>query len=113
MVVWNPAAERLLGYRRVDAVGQTLALTVPTAYRPAHVVGFHRAVATSRSGTAGSRSSSTPTRADGTTIEAEMTIGLITDDAGAVAGVIVSLRPAGPWRRIESYAPGDRNPTSR
>ena len=74
---------------------------------------FHRAVASGHSGIAGSPVIIMPTRADGTTIEAEMTIGLITDDAGAVAGVIVSLRPAGPWRRIESYAPGDRNPTSR
>ena len=32
IVLWNPAAERLLGYRRADAVGLTVAPIVPAAY---------------------------------------------------------------------------------
>jgi len=44
IVLWNPAAEQLLGYRQADAVGKTLALIIPPAYRPAHMNAFHRAM---------------------------------------------------------------------
>lgn len=105
IVLWNAAAERLLGYRRDQALGQTLALIIPPAYRPGHVRGFHRAIGTGHTDTAGSPVIVRPTRADGASIEAEMTIGLITDAAGTVVGAVAALRAAGLRRPIESYAP--------
>ncbi len=115
IVLWNPAAERLLGFSRDEAVGQTLALIIPPDYRPAHIDGFHRAMDSGRTDTGGAPVIVKPTRADGSQIELEMSIGLITGDDGSATGAIAALRPTGPRRPIESYAPdaaGDRGPTS-
>ena len=76
------------GCRRADA-----GLIVSAAYRPAHVAGSTGRSPAAIPGTAGSPVIITPTRADGTNIEAEMTICLITEDVGAVTGVVASLRP--------------------
>lgn len=114
IVLWSPAAEQLLGYRRAEAVGQTLALIILSASRPAHIAGFHRAMTSGRTDTGGAPVIVTPIRADGTRIEVEMCIGLITGDDGSVMGAIAVLRPTGTRRLIESYAPAapaDRGPT--
>ena len=41
---WNPAAEKLFGYRADTAIGQSLALIIPAKHLPRHVVGFHKAM---------------------------------------------------------------------
>src|SRR5215472_18627762 len=84
IVLWNPAAEQLLGYRQADAVGKTLALIIPPAYRPAHMNAFHRAMNSGRTDTAGAPVIVTANRADGTAVELEMCIGLTVGDGGAV-----------------------------
>ena len=43
---WNHGAEVLFGHRAADAVGRSLDLIVPPAYREAHWAGFRRAMAT-------------------------------------------------------------------
>ncbi len=42
---WNPSAERILGYRPDEAVGQPLTLIVPERFRQRHTDGFARAQA--------------------------------------------------------------------
>lgn len=42
--VWSPGAERLFGYDANSALGQTLDLIVPEAYRERHWEGFHAAM---------------------------------------------------------------------
>lgn len=73
ITLWNPAAEQLLGFPAVDAVGQTLATIVPPQARPAHIAGFHRAMETGRTDSGGAPVLITATRADATTVEVEMT----------------------------------------
>jgi PAS domain S-box-containing protein len=46
ITAWSAGAERLLGHPAADAVGRSLDLIVPEAYRAAHWTGFRRAVAT-------------------------------------------------------------------
>jgi PAS domain S-box-containing protein len=43
---WNHDAELLLGHRAADAIGRSLDLIVPSAYREAHWAGFRRAMET-------------------------------------------------------------------
>jgi PAS domain S-box-containing protein len=43
---WNEGAEVLLGHRAADALGRSLDLIVPEAYREAHWTAFRRAMAT-------------------------------------------------------------------
>ncbi len=50
IVEWNPAAERIFGWNRTDALGRPLAdLIVPEELRAAHVAGMRRYVATGSS----------------------------------------------------------------
>lgn len=43
---WSEGAELLFGHTPADAVGRTLDLIVPEAYREAHWAGFRKAIAT-------------------------------------------------------------------
>lgn len=100
IVPWNPAAERLLGRRAGEAIGQTLALLIPPAARPAHVAGFHRAMETGRADTGSAPVLVTLTRADGTAIEVALCLGLLADADGAAVGAVAAMRPAGPRRPL-------------
>jgi PAS domain S-box-containing protein len=44
ITAWNEAAESLFGHSATEAVGQTLALVIPAAFRPRHMAAFHAAL---------------------------------------------------------------------
>ena len=46
ITAWNDGAETLLGHRAADAIGRSLDLIVPEAYRQRHWSAFRRAMAT-------------------------------------------------------------------
>ena len=46
---WDAGAERLFGHAAGAAIGRTLDLVVPEAYRERHWAGFHRAMTTGES----------------------------------------------------------------
>jgi len=46
IVHWNAEAQRLFGYTPDEALGQSLDLIVPPAFRDRHWAGFHKAIAT-------------------------------------------------------------------
>lgn len=100
----NPAAERLLGFAARDAVGQTLAILVPPAVRLLHIAGFHRAMETGRLASGGAPVLVTATRADGSSVELEMTLGLRHDTTGRPVGAVAALRPTGPRRPLADLA---------
>lgn len=52
IVLWS-APERVLGHPPADGIGQTLAVSIPPAARPAFIVGFRQAVASGRMDTDG------------------------------------------------------------
>jgi PAS domain S-box-containing protein len=75
IVDFNPAAERIFGRRRGEAVGQELAeLVVPPHLREAHRAGVKRLLATGESRLLGRRVEVEALRADGRTFPAELTI---------------------------------------
>ncbi len=43
---WNPAAERMFGYTREEALGKTLDLIIPERLRGRHWEGYHKTMAT-------------------------------------------------------------------
>ena len=113
IVLWNPAAERLLVYRLRMPLGRRWrpSFPLPTASRRRFPPGRrHRPFRHRRE--PGHHYTDARDRA---TIEAEMTVGLITDDAGDVAGVIASLRRQDPGshRLCAPAGTADRKPTSR
>ena len=48
IVLWNPAAERMFGYTREEALGMPLSALMPEAYRERHQEGFRRFLETEK-----------------------------------------------------------------
>src|SRR5882762_6324798 len=75
IVEFNPAAERIFGLSRGDAIGQTLADTIiPPAWRESHSRGLTRYLATGEAAVFGKRIELTGQRADGTLLPVELSI---------------------------------------
>jgi PAS domain S-box-containing protein len=72
---FNPAAERIFGLNRGDAIGRTLADTIiPPAWRELHMRGLARHLATGEAVVFGKRIELTGQRADGTLVPVELSI---------------------------------------
>jgi diguanylate cyclase (GGDEF)-like protein/PAS domain S-box-containing protein/excisionase family DNA binding protein len=75
IVAFNPAAERIFGYRRGAVLGQELAdLVIPPEHRAAHRAGLARHLATGETTMLGRRVAVTAQRADGTMFPAEIAL---------------------------------------
>ena len=75
IVEFNPAAERIFGLSRGDAIGQTLADTIiPPAWREPHGRGLARYLATGEAVVFGKRIELTGQRSDGTLLPVELSI---------------------------------------
>lgn len=75
IIDFNPAAERLFGRDRADVLGRRIGdILVPTALRPRHREGLRRYVRTRVPHILGQRVRTDALRADGTTVEVELTI---------------------------------------
>jgi PAS domain S-box-containing protein len=70
---FNPAAERMFGHSRADAVGQEVAeLIIPARFRDAHHRGFTRFLATGKGQVLNTRTDLAALRADGTEFPVEV-----------------------------------------
>jgi PAS domain S-box-containing protein len=75
VVEWNPAAERMFGYARAEAVGRPLAeLVIPPALRERHRTGLARYLATGEGPILGRRLELTGVRADGREFPVELSV---------------------------------------
>ncbi len=75
VVEWNPAAERVFGYARDEAVGQEMAnLIIPAPMREGHQRGLARYLATRKGTIMGQRIELTALRADGSEFPVELVI---------------------------------------
>lgn len=75
VVEWNPAAERIFGYARSDALGRLVAeLVIPKRLRPAHRAGLSRVLAGGQPRILGRRGEHTAMRADGEELPVELTV---------------------------------------
>jgi PAS domain S-box-containing protein len=83
VVEFNPAAERIFGYRRADAVGKEMAaLIIPETLRDAHRAALARVVAGAEPRLLGQRLELTALRSDGSEFPVELSItALATEDA--------------------------------
>ncbi|AMV17382.1 PAS domain S-box protein [Planctomyces sp. SH-PL14] len=81
VVEFNPAAEKLFGYRREEIVGQELAaFIVPPSLREQYRQGMARYLATGKGRVVGKRLELPALRADGTEFPVEMAINHISND---------------------------------
>ena len=75
IVEWNPAAERMLGHARGDAIGALLCdLIIPASYREAHRAGFARYLSTGEGPILGKRLELAGLHADGHEFPVELAV---------------------------------------
>jgi two-component system cell cycle sensor histidine kinase/response regulator CckA len=75
IIEFNPAAERVFGYARAEALGREMpSLLVPASLREAHARGFRRYLETGEAAVLGKRLELPALRADGTEVPIELSI---------------------------------------
>jgi PAS domain S-box-containing protein len=90
---WNPGAERIFGFSRSDAIGQSLDLIIPERLRERHWTGYTEVMRTGESRYGHGDLLSVPAlRKDGTRLSIEFTIVPLEDEAGAMTGMAAILR---------------------
>jgi PAS domain S-box-containing protein len=89
---WNPAAERIFGYSKQEAVGSSLDLIVPERFREAHWRGYERALSEGQTKYSGKALPTRSARNDGATIYVELTFAIVHDDTGSIIGALAHAR---------------------
>lgn len=89
---WNPAAERMFGLSRSDALGESLDIIIPDKLRARHWDGYHGVMRTGQTDYAGRTLAVPAVRQDGTRISVEFTVTLLRDTTGAIRAIAAILR---------------------
>jgi PAS domain S-box-containing protein len=88
---WNAAAERIFGFRREHAVGQSLDLIIPEQFREAHWRGYRRAIEEASTKYEGRHMPTRSHRADGSTLYVELSFSIVTEGGRAI-GALAHVR---------------------
>jgi PAS domain S-box-containing protein len=88
---WNPAAERIFGHSRSEALGETLDIIIPDKLRARHWAGYRRVMETGETDYAGRTLAVPAVRRDGSRISVEFTVALMRDATGVIQGVAAIL----------------------
>jgi PAS domain S-box-containing protein len=90
---WNPGAERIFGYPRDAAIGQSLDIIIPERLRKRHWDGYHRVIKSGESRYGHGDVLAVPgIKKDGSRISIEFTIVPLRDGAGELSGMAAILR---------------------
>lgn len=74
LILWNPAAEKMMGYSRKEAVGLPIETIIPPEYRDRHREGFKRFLSTGEVALIGKVTVIEGLRKDGTKFPVEMSL---------------------------------------
>ena len=91
---WNRAAERLLGASAEQAIGQSLALIIPEAFRARHAACFRAAMSSGHLAHGGQPARVQAVPPGGEVMPLAITLGLLAGPDGAPAGAVAVLRRA-------------------
>lgn len=89
---WNKGAERILGYRAAEAIGQSLDLFIPEKLRGRHWDGYYRVMASGETKYKTGLLSSPGIRKDGTQVSLEFSMVLLKDENGTMLGCASIMR---------------------
>ncbi|MGY2052175.1 PAS domain-containing protein [Methylobacterium sp. JK268] len=92
ITAWNAAAERIFGFTKREALGQTLDLITPDRHRARHWEGYARTMASgvTKYGTTLLRVPAL--HKDGRSLSIAFTVGLLRGEDGRVTGIVASIR---------------------
>ena len=90
---WNPGAERIFGFTKSEAIGQSLDIIIPERLRQRHWDGYTHMMQTGKSRYAADKLLSVPavTKA-GENLSIQFTVAPVRDDNGNLNGIVALLR---------------------
>jgi PAS domain S-box-containing protein len=89
---WNPAAERIFGFTRDDAMGQSLDIIIPERQRQRHWDGYHKTISTGVTKYGHDLLKVPALHKDGRQISIAFTVAMLYDAAGAVTDMVSIVR---------------------
>ncbi len=90
--LWNPAAERLFGFTKTDALGSSLDLIIPERLRQRHWAGYDIAMAVGETRPGRDLLRVPALHKDGRTLSIAFTVGLLFGPEGKVTGIAAVIR---------------------
>ncbi len=92
VVYWNAASERIFGFSRADALGQSLDLIIPQRQRQRHWDGYHKTMGTAVTKYGADLLRVPALHKDGRTLSIAFTVSLLTGAEGKVTGIVAIVR---------------------
>jgi adenylate cyclase len=89
VTLWNPAAERMLGFEAGRILGAPLTTIIPARYRQLHEAGFERMLAGGQPRLIGGTAQVSALREDGTELPVELSLSMWTTAEGPFFGAII------------------------
>ncbi len=89
---WNPAATRMFGYTREEALGQTLDLIIPERLRGRHWEGYQKTMATGQTHYGNDVLRVPAVDKSARALSIAFTVALLHDPQGAVSGIVAVIR---------------------
>jgi len=92
ITLWNPAAERMFGFTRDEAMGQSLDLIIPQRLQQRHWDGYHKTMETGLTRYGHDLLRVPATHKDGRTLSIAFTVALLYSEQHAVTGIAAVIR---------------------
>jgi PAS domain S-box-containing protein len=92
IILWNDAAERIFGFSREDALGQSLDLIIPQRQRQRHWDGYNQSMATGQTRYGGDLLRVPALHQDGRTLSIAFTVAMLFDDQHQVSAIAAVIR---------------------
>ena len=92
ITLWNPAAERMFGFTRNEAMGQSLDLIIPQRLQQRHWDGYQKTMETVETRYGHDLLRVPAVHKDGRTLSIAFTVALLYSDQHAVTGIAAVIR---------------------
>jgi PAS domain S-box-containing protein len=92
ITLWNAAAERMFGFTREEALGQSLDLIIPERLRSRHWDGYHKTMATGQTRYGNDVLRVPAVHKDGRAMSIAFTVALLHTADGELAAIVAVIR---------------------
>lgn len=92
ITLWNPAAERMFGFTREEALGNTLDLIIPERLRGRHWDGYHKTMVSGQTRYGNDVLRVPALDKAGRALSIAFTVALLTAPDGSVSGIVAVIR---------------------